>query len=100
MTKKQDWPFDQPPNCACITLKQIVDQKAPILLVTHDFEDDGWQFLSLEDVTLEDAVVVSMQYMVQLDASVLEVAHIPPGWRAWRQSKTSKWTLEKDLSEA
>lgn len=98
MTKKQPWPFDQPPDCACITLKSIVDKKVPILLITHDFEDDGWQFLSLEDVKPEDALVVSMQFIVQLDASVLDLAHILPGWRAWRKSTKSKWRIEKKPS--
>jgi len=40
-----DWPFDQLPNCAVITLRRIVFGSAPILHVTHDRDDHGWQFL-------------------------------------------------------
>ena len=39
-------PWHQPPNCAVITLRQIIEGDAPILLVTHDMDDHGWQFLS------------------------------------------------------
>lgn len=46
---ERDWPFDQPPNCAVITQRQIVDGSQPILRVSHDEEDDGWQFLTGED---------------------------------------------------
>ena len=31
-----DWPFDQPPNCAVITLRDIAENRAPVLHVTHD----------------------------------------------------------------
>ena len=44
-----DWPFDQRPDCAVISLREIVFESAPILHVTHDSDDHGWQFLGLED---------------------------------------------------
>lgn len=86
-----DWPYDQPPNCAVITLRSIVFGGAPILHVTHDEDDHGWQFLGAGDANPEDAAVVSLDGIVSLDASVLEVADMPPGWHAWRRSRTSPW---------
>jgi hypothetical protein len=44
-----DWPFDQPPNCAVITQRHITHGATPILHVGHDSEDDRWQFLWWED---------------------------------------------------
>ena len=44
------WFWDQPPNCAVITLRQIIEDGAPVLLVTHDLDDHGWQFLSGQDI--------------------------------------------------
>jgi hypothetical protein len=41
-----DWPFEDPANTAAITTRLVLDDGAPILLVTHDLEDGGWQFLS------------------------------------------------------
>ena len=49
------WPWDQPPNCAVVTLRAIVENGAPILHVTHDLDDHGWQFLDGRDVKMEDA---------------------------------------------
>ena len=41
-----DWPFADPPNVVSITVRQVVDRGEPILLVAHDAEDGGWQFLT------------------------------------------------------
>jgi hypothetical protein len=81
------WPFDQPPNCAVISIRQIVFESAPILHVTHDSDDHGWQFLSLED-----ACVDSLSGILRLDPSVREIADLPPGWHAWRRAVGTRWT--------
>lgn len=90
------WPFDQPPNCAVITLRQIVFEGEPILHVVHDADDHGWQFLTLEDAQEEDASIVGLGEIAELDPTVLQVAHFPPGWRAFRQSPGDPWIIEED----
>ena len=89
----EEWEFDQPPNCAAITLKSIVNEGKPILHVVHDAEDHGWQFLGLEDASEEDVAVVAMSDIVEIDPSVLEIAHIEPGCRAWRKNSGAKWIV-------
>ena len=37
------------------------------------------------------AAVVGLDEIVKLDASVRDVADLPPGWHAWRRSKSSPW---------
>ena len=91
----EHWEFDQPPNCAAITLKSIVLDGKPILHIVHDEEDHGWQFLGLEDANEEDVAVVSMSEIVEIDPTVKKVAHIKPGWRAWRQTRESAWIIEE-----
>jgi hypothetical protein len=86
-----NWPFDQPPNCAVFSVRQIVFEGSPILLVTHDDDDGGWQFLGLQDVVVSDAVVVALSDIVNLDPSVLDIADLHPGWRAWRETVASSW---------
>ena len=88
---EREWPFDQPRNTASITLRSIVFTGAPILHVTHDEDDHGWQFLGMEDAREDDACVVGLQEIVTRDPSVLELADLPPGWHAWRRSRTSPW---------
>lgn len=86
-----DWPFDQPRNCAVITLRSIVFGGAPILHVSHDADDHGWQFLGGGDAEESDAAVVALAEIVQLDPSVLDVADLPAGWHAWRASPDAPW---------
>ena len=89
--REQDWPFDQPRNTASITLCSIVFAGAPILHVTHDEDDHGWQFVGVEDAQENDACIVGLAEIVARDPSVLELADLPPGWHAWRASSESPW---------
>jgi hypothetical protein len=86
-----DWPFDQRQNCAVITVRPILFDGAPILYVSHDSDDHGWQFLGAQGAQMGLATVVSLSDIVELDRSVLELADLPPGWYAWRESKSVSW---------
>jgi hypothetical protein len=86
-----EWPFDQPRNAASISLRSIVFGGAPILHVTHDEDDHGWQFLSFEDAREDDGCLVGLEAIVRKDPSVLELADLPPGWHAWRRSRDAPW---------
>jgi hypothetical protein len=86
-----DWPFDQPRNCATFTLRSIVFDGAPILYVSHDAEDHSWQFLDGKPIDMANAALVCLDEIVQRDASVLELADMPPGWSATRETKDSPW---------
>lgn len=90
LDEKADWPFDQPPNAAAITVRSVLDG-APILFVSHDEDDDGWQFLDGEEVSEDEARIIGMQTAVGLDPSITEVADLPPGWIAWRDAPGSPW---------
>src|SRR5262249_42258665 len=79
------WPFDQPRNCATFTMRQVLDGSEPILLVSHDADDHGWQFIGTSDVSMPDAKLVCLEEIVRLDPTVLEVADLPPGWQAIRE---------------
>lgn len=96
----EGWPFDQPPNCAVITLRRIVFDGAPILYVFHDEDDHGWQFLDGQPFETEDGAIVALNEMVARDPSILEVADIPPGWMAWRESPTSPWQSRRHAPDA
>jgi hypothetical protein len=86
-----DWPFDQPRNYATFSLRQIVFGDAPILYVTHDEDDDGWQFLNGEAALISDAAIVALSEIVERDPSVLCLADLPPDWYAWRNSIEDSW---------
>ena len=86
-----DWPFDQPRNCATLSQRSIVFEGAPILLVVHDPDDHGWQFLGGGELREADACVIALEEAFALDPSILELADLPPGWRASRGSRMDQW---------
>lgn len=90
----ENWPFDQPRNCGVYSVRQIAFEGAPILHVTHDEDDHGWQFLTLEDARVEDAVLLCFEEVVASDPSLLELADLPPGWHAWRVDVGNPWIRE------
>jgi hypothetical protein len=93
MSKHTDeWPFDQPRNCAVFTVRQILDRSQPVLHVTHDFDDHGWQFLAWETPKSEDAKIVALEEIINFDPSLLLLADLPPGWHAWRRIVGDPWT--------
>ncbi len=94
----QTWPFTETENTACFTQSHIIEQGAPILLVTHDADDGSWQFLDGSDnVRLVDALVVSLREIWDRDPSLAEVADLPLGCMAWREEPGAPW--ERGLNE-
>jgi len=89
--KLESWPFDQPPHCAVVTIKKIISCELPILFVSHDEDDHGWQFLSGELLSREHASVVALNEIVELDPNILKLADMPVGWVARRPSASAGW---------
>jgi hypothetical protein len=93
---EKHWPFADPENLATFTLRDIVEGKRPILLVTHDAEDGCWQFLDGRDnPSPADAFLICLKTAYKLDQSVGELADLPLGWRAWRQAPGEPWQREE-----
>jgi hypothetical protein len=92
-----DWSFPDPPNLAVITTSTVVNGDDWIAFVSHDAEDGGWQFLNSESGprNAADGRVVGLGEIVQLDASIMELADLPLGWHAWRDSSGSPWKRAK-----
>jgi len=93
-----NWPFSDPENIATLTVKQIVRGELPILLVRHDADDGGWQFLTGRNVHTTDAIVVALREIVKSDPSIAELADLPEGWQASREFVGDPWkrTAGKD----
>src|SRR5436190_24392503 len=85
-------PFNQPPNLAVITLHRILRGEAPILHVSHDEGDGGWQFLDGSPAPdINDAAVVGLHTVIELDPTLLELADLPVAWTAWRERADQPW---------
>jgi hypothetical protein len=87
-----DWPFDEPEDLAVFTLRRIIRGEAPILLVSHDEEDGGCQFLDGGEAAIGAASLVCLREVVRLDPSVLELADLPVGWVAERAGPGEPWS--------
>ncbi|MGA2748851.1 MAG: hypothetical protein ABSG59_08760 [Verrucomicrobiota bacterium] len=88
----ENWPFDQPRNCGALTMRQVLDGSEPILLVSHDADDHGWQFIGVSEASVPDGRIVCLEDIVRLDPTVLEVANLPPGWQAVRDEVGGQWS--------
>ena len=94
-----EWPFSDPPNVAAITTRPVLEDGHPILLVTHD-EDGDWQVLCGTTNNPEDGRIACLGCMFDSDRSIGELADLPPGWRAWRDSANDPWIRsEKEADE-
>lgn len=96
MDKEANWPFDQPRNCATFTTRPVMNHSEPIVLVSHDADDHGWQFIGTSGASMAEALLVSLESIVKVDPTVLEIADLPPGWQALRDAIGEPWTRRED----
>ncbi len=85
------WPFADTPNVAVLTSTDILHHDKPILFVSHDVDDGAWQFHTGKDLSIDRATMVALARIVALDPSVRELADLPLGWIATRQTLTAPW---------
>jgi hypothetical protein len=97
---KIKWPFTDARNTAVFTTRDIIEEGNSILLVTHDQNDGAWQFHTGITVPASDARVVALDEIIFLDPSVVELADLPLGWSAIRDSITSPWKRQPISSSA
>jgi len=86
------WPFPDAPNTMVFTTRDIVEGNAGILFVTHDQDDGAWQFRTAPKAA--GGRIVSLEEVVFSDPSLSELADLPTGWRAVRDSVSSPWSRE------
>lgn len=91
-----NWNFDQAKNVATITTKQVMKEGYPILQVIHYSDDHSWAFMCGTTCETEDSLLVSMEQVVSTDQSLHDIANLPPGWVAERESKEGSWKKYED----
>jgi len=89
------WPFTEPRNHAAFLTREVLEEIEPILHVIHD-EDGDWQFIGLTDGSIANARLVCLEHPINMDSSVSELADLPPGWHAIRESPKHGWRREPD----
>ncbi|EDP9826567.1 hypothetical protein ACK1QP_004751 [Salmonella enterica] len=73
-----------------ITTRQIMMES---VLITHVFydEDRDWQFFDASDFFESNAMVVSVQQIINKDNSLMDLPEMFPGDRIRRNSKEDIW---------
>jgi|GEM_PF-6763351 len=72
----------------------VVNNNSIIVSVFYD-EDGDWQFFGKEEVSEEDAIVVSIQEMIDIDKSLVNLPDLKEGESAYRKNKESIWLIRK-----
>jgi hypothetical protein len=88
---KTKWPFTELPSTVVYTSRDVMEKREPILLVTHDQDDGAWQFYAERKVPDNDARIIALDEIVNSDPSVIELADLPRGWIAVRESPAVPW---------
>ena len=88
-----NWPFQDPPNVAVFTTKEIAERTQCIQYVCHDQEDGAWQFHSIDGAPASeaDARLVSLRSILEMDPTIRALADLPLGWCAMRDTEKSEW---------
>ena len=89
---KSNYKFKEPETTACFTCDHILNKQRPILYVSHDDEDGGWQFLcGHEEHSEENAKVISLKQATEIDESINYLYEMPLGYGAERTSVEDTW---------
>ena len=89
------FPFYDAPNTATIICCHILDNGEPILYVSHDEDDGMWQFLCGKAHETDEAKLVSLKSVFDLDNSVGILKDMPCGYYAERKAQDDEWSVRK-----
>ena len=89
-----DWPFEARRDTAVITTVNVLEGSEAVLVVIHDSDDGGWQFLCGKPRESSDARVIALEEAVTRDPTLRQLADLPVGWRARRDARGSPWRRE------
>lgn len=80
-------------NTAVITTKYVMEGRSPILFVFH-FSDGFWQFSGAEEnLSDEDYKLISLEEIIKMDPTVLEVADLPYEREVYRKDVLADWVI-------
>lgn len=92
---EQKFPFYDEPNTVVILCSHVINRDEPILFVSHDEDDGIWQFLCGKTHEVEDAKLVFLQSVFELDNSIETLAEMPCGCCATRKNREDEWIIRE-----
>jgi hypothetical protein len=92
----KNWVFNEPPNAVVFAHRTIVEQIKPILIFGKYLDGSFCAYTGEEVVDAEREIAcIALSHIVEFDPTVCELADIPPGWWAVRESSESPWRREE-----
>jgi hypothetical protein len=91
---ENNFKFKEPETTACFVCDHVMNRIRPILLVTHDEDDEYeyWQFLCGESDHDESNIkIISIKQATDIDPSINDLYEMPVGVSADRKSITDQW---------
>jgi hypothetical protein len=96
-SRMNNYGFQTSLNTAVFTTSFIINEKKPITYVSHEIEDGAWQFFSDDEfIDFEKvAKLVSLEEIIELDPSIIELSDLKEGYVAFRKTQDYKWVIKK-----
>ena len=89
--------YKEPDNLAVISCSHVIRSCEPILLISHDLDDGGWQFLcGNREHEKDEAMIVVLEEIVAVEPTILDMADLKLGYIAQRLSKGERWVITKN----
>ena len=86
------FPFSDAPDTMCFTCCHVLGEKKPIRYISHD-EDGCWQFLCGRNHTEDEARIVPLEEMLEIDSSIEKFADLKCGGCA--ENFNGSWIVRK-----
>ena len=87
------FPFADAPETMCFTCCHVLNDKEPVLYISHD-EDGFRQFLCGRNHTEDEARIVSLAEMLEIDKSVAKFADLKRG--EYAEYCNGSWFVQKN----
>lgn len=83
---------NEPENKVVITTNFVVENNSTIVSVFYD-EDGDWQFFGNEDVSEENAFLISVKQILSIDSTLNTLPNIRKGQTVIRNNINSPWEI-------
>jgi hypothetical protein len=94
-----DWKFPDPPHTGVYVSKKVDGGTEPVKFVSHD-PDGDWQFLGDTSWSECGGVLLCFHHPVDRDPTLKELADLPVGWYAERDTPGEPWRrYESEIEE-
>jgi hypothetical protein len=86
-----DWKFPDSPHTRVFLSKTVEKGDEAVTYVSHDLSDGAWQFLGDSMADGGGPVISCFHHPIDRDPSLKELADLPLGWYAVRDTPTAPW---------